>query len=308
MGLFSKQPKSRPRQRASSSGVPSSNQALYTYRQNRSVREQPLGRKPEKDQPAKRQKPKVVQHIPALLLMIVIVLSLGYISTLETNPKVVLVENNQKSDAMGLRDPSVYQEAAEDYLRDSVLNRSKFLVDTGGLSRELKSEFSEIATVTVTLPIMGRRPVIEIQTTKPSFILVSGTTSMLVGNNGIALVNVRDVKDMSTLTIPTIQDQSGVQLEAGKPALPQEQAQFISIVREQLEGQGLSIDNLTIPQSPYDLHVRVQGTSYYIKFNILEDPLQQTGSYMALRAKLEAEKVTPAEYVDVRVGERAFYR
>lgn len=307
MGIFNKQKKTTSRQRPQSGTTPAS-QALYTYRQNRSVREQSTGRNVEKTQPAKRKKPKIVQHIPALLLLIVIVLSLGYISTLETNPRVILVENNQKSESVGLREAAVYQDAAQEYLQHSILNRSKFLVDTGGLSSELKSQFSEIATATVTLPIMGRRPVIEIQTTKPSFILVSGTTSMLVGNNGVALVNVKDVKDVGALGIPTVQDESGVQLETGKPALPQEQAQFISVVREQLEGQGIAISNLTIPRSAYDLHVRVKDAPYYVKFNILEDPLQQVGSYIALRKKLEADKVVPTEYIDVRVGERAFYK
>lgn len=308
MGLFKKQQQVGRRRPSAGVGNPRSSQSLYTYRQNRSSRDDQLGRKAESDKPVKRQKPKVIEHLPALLLVIVIVLSIGYVSTLEVNPRITFVENNQRAEATDLRDPDVYQQAAQEYLKGSVLNYSKFLVDTNGLSQHLKSEFPEIATATVTLPIMGRRPVIELQATRPAFILVSATTSMLVGNNGVALVDVKDVANVGALNLRTVNDESGVSLEAGKAALPQEQAQFVSIIVEQLEKQNLTVESLTIPKSAYDLHVRVKGQPYYVKFNILEDPLQQTGSYLALRSKLEADKVTPAEYIDVRVGERVFYR
>lgn len=207
-----------------------------------------------------------------------------------------------------LRDPVVYQEAATQYANSSIVNHSKLLFDSQGLTNELKEQFPEIAAATVTVPIITRRPIVRIQTTKPGFILVSGQEAYLIGANGIALLNMRDAQNVADLGLRSVNDESGIDIQPGKAALPQEQALFISAVIEQLEKQGLQIESLTIPTSPYDLHIRIKDTPYFVKFNILEDPKQQAGSLIALKKKLDADKVTPKEYIDVRVGERVFYK
>ena len=309
MGIFNKKQSNTRKRPSDETRVPSANRSVYAYHQKRSTRENSLGRKVEtSEQVEKRNKQRAIQHIPTLVLVIAVVVSLGYISTLDLNPRIVLIDGQEVSKAVNLRDQSVYQAAAQDYIKGSIVNRSKFLIDSDGLSREMKKQFPEIAAATVTLPIMGRRPVIELQATRPAFILTSGSTSMLIGTNGVALVNIKDAADVSALNLHAVSDESGVQLEAGKAALPQEQAQFISIIIEQLEKQGFQIESLTIPKSPYDLNVRIKGKGYYGKFNILEDPLQQAGSFIALSKKLENDKINPSEYIDVRVGERVFYR
>ncbi len=309
MGIFNKKQSNTRKRPSSEASVPSANRSVYAYHQNRSVRENSTGRKVESSEKTeKRNKQRAIQHIPTLLLVIAVAISLFYISTLDPSPKIILIDGQEVSKAVSLRDSSVYQVAAQDYIKGSIVNRSKFLIDSDGLSRELKSQFPEIAVATVTLPIMGRRPVIELQATQPAFILTSGSTSMLIGSNGIALVDVKDASDVGSLNLRAVSDESGVKLEAGKPALPQEQAQFIAIIVEQLEKQGYTIESLTIPKSAYDLNVRITGKGYYGKFNILEDPLQQAGSFIALSKKLEAAKTPPSEYIDVRVGERVFYR
>ncbi len=311
MGLFRKQ-KSETRRRPgtiSSTQVPKANRSVYSYHQNRSSRTDNIGRKVETDEKLeKRNKHRTVQHIPTLLMVLVLIVCLVYISTLNTTPRIEIIDGQQAVKGTNIRDEEVYRAAAEKYLNGSIVNRSKFLVDSDGLSRELKKQFPEIAAATVTIPIMGRRPVVELQATRPAFILKSGNSSMLIGNNGVALVDTANAVNLEGMKLLTVTDESGVQLEEGKAALPQEQAQFVSIVVEQLQKQGYQIESLTIPKSPYDLNVKITGKGYYVKFNILEDPLQQAGSYIALSKKLESEKISPKEYIDVRVGERIYYR
>jgi hypothetical protein len=252
-----------------------------------------------------RSKKNLVHHIPALLLLMAVLVSVIFISTLNPVAKVVLVGDDKNTT---IRSEDIYRQAAEKFISDSLINRSKFTFDSAGLITDLKSQFPEVAAATVTVPLMGRRPVVEIQTTRPAFILASETNAVLVGNNGVALANTRDLKDLSKLGLRSVNDETGLDIEIGKPALPQEQARFISVVVEQLEKQNYRIDSLTIPQSPYDLHVRLQGQKYYIKFNILEDPKQQAGAFIALQKQLQKDGKSPAEYIDVRVGERVFYK
>ncbi len=309
MGIFRNRKPEARRRPGADAPVPRANRSVYSYHQKRSSRSDTLGRKVEaEDKPEKRNTRKNIQHIPTLLMALVLVVCLMYISTLNPNPRVEIIDGQKAVKGTNIRDEEVYRAAAEKYLSSSIVNRSKLLVDSDGLSRELKKQFPEIAAATVTIPIMGRRPVVELQATRPAFILQSGGTSMLIGNNGIALVDTAHATNVDGLGLRTVVDESGVKLEEGKAALPQEQAQFISVIVEQLEKQGYQIESLTIPKSPYDLHVKITGKGYYVKFNILEDPLQQAGSFVALSKKLESDKTNPSEYIDVRVGERVFYR
>ncbi len=306
MRLF-KQNAQRERQRIRR--MPNEKNSVYTYYQRRSIRNDALGRDASEDvKSEKRRQPRAVQHIPSLMLLIVALISMIFVSTVDPNAKINHLDKSTNSSALSLRDDAVYQAAAQHFIENSIVNRSKFLIDSAGLRSELQRQFPELAAVTVTLPIMGRRPVIGIQTTKPAFILVSGAQSVLVGNNGVALVEARDVKRLDSLNIKTVQDESGLEIETGKAALPKEQALFIATVIEQLEKQNIAVDTLTIPQSPYDLHVRIKDKAYVVKFNVLEDPLQQSGAFVAIKQKLEAEQGDPQEYIDVRVGERVFYK
>jgi hypothetical protein len=285
--------------------TPRSNVSTLSYYNNRSDKNAQFGRRPDDKAPAKRTKKNFFHHVPALLLLIAVLASVVFISTLNPVAKVVLVDVEKNAT---IRSEDIYRAKAEEFIAGSLINRSKLMFDSAGLVAEFKDSFPEVAAATVTVPIMGRRPVVEIQTTRPAFILASETNAVLVGNNGVALANTRDLKDLSKLGLRSVNDETGLDIEIGKPALPQEQAQFISVVVEQLEKQKFRIDSLTIPQSPYDLHVRLQGQKYFIKFNILEDPKQQAGAFVALQKQLSKDGKAPSQYVDVRVGERIFYK
>lgn len=283
--------------------TPRSSVSTMSYYNSRSRKSNQLGRKISPEKPTTRNKQSFVQHIPALFLLVAAVASLVFASTLNPLAKVAIVEESTT-----IRSEDAYRQQAEKFISQSPINRSKFLFDSEGLEESLKGEFPEIAAVTVTVPIMGRRPVVAIQTTKPAFILTSNSAAVLVGNNGIALANTNELVDLSKLSLRSVNDETGLDIEIGKPALPQEQALFISTIVEQLEKQQFRIESLTIPQSPYDLHVQFEGEKYYVKFNILEDPKQQAGAFVALkRTKLDKENITPRQYIDVRVGERVFY-
>lgn len=282
--------------------TPHSNVSTLSYYNSRSDKSSQLGRNPSDKQPLKRNKKSPVHHLPALMLLIVALLSVAFISTLNPETKVVIIEVEKNTT---IRTEEAYRAVAENFIKGSIINRSKFTFDSSGLSEELKRQFPEVAAATITVPIMGRRPVVEIQTTRPAFILATQSSAVLVGNNGVALANTNELKDLSKMGLRSVNDETGLAIEVGKPALPQEQARFISVAVEQLEKQGYRIESLTIPQSPYDLHIRLQGQKYFIKFNILEDPKQQVGAFIALEKELD---ITPNNYIDVRVGERVFYK
>lgn len=287
--------------------IPGLNKTRYSYSSNRSARVERTNRRKDlvvDDTVEGRNKVSKIHHIPTLIGIILLICGLLYMTTLNNDVQITTKDKNESI----LREQSKYKEIATAFINKSPINRSKLLFDSKGLTNELKKQFPELSAVSVTVPIFSRRPVITIQTTRLGFILISGKESYIIGTNGVALVNVNDTEGVVALGLRTVSDNSGVDIKIGKSALPQEQAMFISTVVEQLEKQNIKVDSLSIPKSPYDLHVRIVGEKYYVKFNILEDAKQQSGAFIALKNKLSSEGKIPAEYIDVRVGERVFYK
>ncbi len=302
MGIFKKQNHTR---RPSVS--PKSNTSKYNYSSKRAEVGSQTSRQSINELNKKRQQTKsgFYLNIPALIVLILFLCGIIYASTLSGNIKIKLLSDNKN---ITLRERSVYQKTVDDFIRKSVFNRSKLMFDSQGLTAELKQEFPEIADIDISMPLLSRHIEVKLQLTKPSFLLDSKQNLFLVGNNGVALLKASDIEDLPSLNLLTVTDQSTLEVELGKPAIPKEHAQFINLAVEQLQKQGFEVENLTIPTNLYDLHIKLKGLSYYIKLNILEDPKQQVGSFIALKQHLDSKGQAPAEYIDLRVGERVFYK
>lgn len=302
MNIFKKQNQTRK-----PSVMPKSNTSKYNYSSKRvevgsQAGRQSFGRDSKK---YPNSKPNILLHLPALIILVLILCGIFYSSTLNSSAKIKVLSENKN---ITLRDQSVYQQKVDEFIRQSVLNRSKLLFDSQGLTAKLKQEFPEIAGVGVNLPLLTRQVEVKLQLTKPSFILDSKQNLFLIGNNGVALLKASDIKDLASLNLLTVTDQSTLEIELGKPAIPKEQVQFMNIVVEQLQKQGFELESLTIPTNLYDLHIKLKGLPYYLKLNILEDPKQQVGSFIATKQHLDKKGQGASEYIDLRVGERVFYK
>lgn len=297
----------RSNQIRKSASITKTNANNFTYSSKRNEVSKKTSRQSieELNKQRAKTKPKFVVHIGALIIVFAIFGSLIYFLTLNMNVKVKIVDNGEN---LTLRDQSIYKQVATDFASQSILNRSKLMFDSQGLTAKIKQEFPEVAGVDVGLPLLSRQIVLNLQLTKPVFILDSKQNSYLIGSNGVALLKTTDVSDLSKLNLLTVTDQSTLAIELGKPAIPKEQALFISTVLEQFEKQNMPIESIIIPTNLYDLHLKIQGLNYFLKLNILEDPKQQVGSFVALKNHLDAKGQAPAEYVDLRVGERVFYK
>ena len=256
-------------------------------------------------------KPKVTrrqwdaQRLPTILALLVLIGSIGYVSTLTTNAKVVV---NKASNTASLRPVGVYQQAASEILEDSVLNKSKLSIDTNKISRTMQQQFPELSNVTVVLPMMGHRPIVEVFTLKPALLLSSSKGVYAVSDTGKTMIRTSDVKNVGDMAIPTIRDESDISVELGQGVLSAQDVKFITTIAKQFEAKKLSVSSFTLPRIASELHVRITGQPYYVKFNLLTDARVSAGQYFALKAKLDKDHVTPAEYVDSRVEEKIFYK
>lgn len=204
---------------------------------------------------------------------------------------------------------SDYQEAVDAALKSSLLNHNKLTLDADGISQQLKHRFPELAQVSVTTSLFSHTPVVYIQALEPAILLKSQSGTYLISADGTAIAAASQVHLPHNDRLPTVTDKSGLRLQLHKQTLSSDDVAFIQEVVAQLSARQVKAATLVLPAGGGELDVRPSGLPYIIKFNLQTgDARQQAGTYLAVRAKLSHEGITPSQYIDVRLDGRAYYK
>lgn len=209
---------------------------------------------------------------------------------------------------VALRSEAVYAQAAAALLKQSPLNRTKLTVNTRHIARELQSQFPELGSVSVVLPVFGRQPVVKAEPPTPALIISEGGQSYILDTTGRALMTPAEARNTSKLTLPVVTDQSGLPVHIGRVALPGSTTRFITEVAGQMRAAKLTMSSLTLPKGTSELDLRLEGQPYYVKFNLMGNAREEAGAFLAVKQQLEREHKTAAAYIDVRVEGRAYYK
>lgn len=236
---------------------------------------------------------------------IVITASLLYLANLSTSAAIEVV-----SSQYFLGDKASIQSKSDTLLKSSILNRSKLTFNEEKLAAELRSSFPEIAEVSVKTHPIKSRPHITVRFSKPTVLLTNGTNVYILGEDGKVLMDAtKDKPTFDTSDIPLVQDQTeGTLIEVGKAALTTSQIRYIDEVKRQSEQVGLKVATMIMTSGGGELHVRYGGLSYFVKYNFFENPGKSSGTFFAIKERLDKENNRPAEYVDVRIPERAYIK
>ena len=278
--------------------------SAFSYHANRSSDTSGIGRaRPVYKKPSRFS----LKALPTVLAALAIVYSLGYLFTLETNPRIVVLGPEDRTSL--LQDDSVYSEAAQEILENSIFNRNKLTINTDSTAEHLMNRFPELKDVVITIPIASHRPVFELEPALPTLILASANAGpFVIDAEGRAVVRTEDATSVDQLSLPHVTDESGLELVIGTPVLPQEDITFIANVYKQLKAAKLTISSMTLPPIPNELHVRLKDDKYYVKFNISGDARLQSGALLAVKKELRIKRITPRAYIDVRVKDKVFYK
>lgn len=246
------------------------------------------------------------QRLGLGVLLVTSLICLGYISTLSTQPRIVVAD---ASSSPGLKNTALYETAAAEILSSSVFNQNKITISTTSLAQRLAAKFPELATVSVSLPLLTHRPVITVTSNQPVLLLATADGSYALDSNGTALLTGAALSAVSDLHLPLVTDDSTVRVLVRKQALTSDNVNFILTVVAQLKARRLPVDSLTLPAAASELDVRLTGQPYYVKFNLASNSSrQQVGTLLAVYDRLQAQQTTPGQYIDVRVDGRAYYK
>lgn len=242
--------------------------------------------------------------LPTLVACAVIVFSILFSMTLSTKPGVTTF-NDQPSPYRQLDE---YAAAADEIMRGSLGNRTKLTIQTSDIESALLERFPELNAAVLRLPVLGRKPSLVIDIRPPEIILTSTNSNYVLDSSGTVISELKALAQENRTGLLTVKDESGLKAEVGKQILPADTVEFINEVTAQLDAKGLKITSLTLPASANQLDVRIEGLNYYLKTDLSGDPRLQMGSFLAVKEKLEKDKITPSEYIDVRVEEKVFYK
>lgn len=291
------------------SGVTPKTANVFSYRASRSKVQDNLGRGDQKTDAIKTRKGRTwVRRTKSTIIALLVLAFVAFNLWLGREPAIVMLGAEGDSRAT-YRDAAVYQMAAERALSSSVFNTNKITINKAGIEESLKRSFPELSNVSVSLPVVGHKPTLYLQPSTSRLILKTRTSQELVlDTTGKAVASGQIVKSLREAGLPTVQDQSSLDPELGDVVLPSSGITFITEVARQLKAKGLEITDMTLPASGNELQVRIKGAGYYIKFNTRGDARVEAGSFLALKQYLESQKKVPAEYVDVRVENRAYFK
>lgn len=306
--LKRKKPESSGRTRKDSVGKTA---PVFSYYSSRLHETENINRStPQKVAPRVRSRTgqgRWVRYAPAIFSLVVVGVAFLYSTTLNTNSRLEL--DGHGTSISGLtRSLQEYEYAISVLMDTSLLNQSKLTINTDKLAEDIEGQFPELHDVTVTVPLIGRKLLIQANVSKPIVILSGAGGSFGLNTRGIPIVKASDLPSSVRDALPVVIDSADNEIRLGKQVLTSEFTMFIYNLARQADADGINVESYTLPTDSNEVHIKPKGEGYHIKFYAESDVRTQVGTYLALKKHVEAEGKSVAEYIDVRVEERAYYR
>ena len=247
-----------------------------------------------------------LQRFGLFVLIIVILASVISALSLNNNARLIALKSSGSS---FLGDSTIYQKAVNGILSKSIWNRNKLTIDTAHISSQMLKEFPELSEVSIVLPILAHRPVVYLTPSQPALVISGVNGSFILDSNGKALLSITDTKTIPSFKLPILTDQSGLKLVLGQRVLSSTDISFIQVIIAQLAAKHVLIPALTLPVASREIDANITGVSYIAKFNLQDGKaLQQAGTFLATKSRLDSQNITPTQYIDVRVPGRAYWQ
>lgn len=290
--------------------VDASKGASFAYRSRRPDQEASTGRNPSRE--SADAEPRnlghfLLQRFGLIILLLALVFSVSNALTLSGDARIVMLKGDGSSPF--LHDKQSYTRTADKLLAASVWNRNKITVNTGAISKGLLQRYPELSDVSVTLPLISKRPTVYVQTAQEALILKAADGSFVVGTDGKKLLSADDLPSADRHKLPVVTDESGLGAGFSQQVLSSGDVGFIRTVHAELAARHVGISSMDLPAGKSELDVHIAGEPYLVKFNLESGTARrQSGTYLAVRAELKHSRTTPSQYIDVRVDGRAYYK
>lgn len=294
---------------------PQSGPQPFSYRSLRSEATAPLGRHQSLPTTKAARSGKFVvwarfwgQRIGFVVGALALLVCLVELLALSANVKIAPADPD--SQPYLLHNTASYAQTANQLFADSFANRNKITVNTDEIAGKLRAEFPELSDVSITLPLIGHRPIVYVQANRPALILIEGGQRLLLSQDGRVEARVDQVSSSAAQGLPVVLDQSNLLPRAdGTTVLSVAEVSFIRTILFELQHGGVKPGTLSLPAAAQELDVSITDQPFVVKFNMQSDTgRQQAGTFLATWQYLRQHHIVPNKYVDVRVDGQAYYK
>lgn len=304
--IFKKANTSRPRQRKAPITVNNKEPEIINQTRRSNLDNRPISPKKVQTRGSSSRFKAFLTRLGVLLLIAGLAFVLYSVTSLSDQSTVKVVPNDYQ---LLLRDPVVYQKSADQYLSNSVFNRSKLTVNSSGLSKELTKLYPELTYAGLSLPLVSNKPIVNVEAAPTAMILSSSSGVYAIGYSGKALASTDDIPTIRSMRLPKVGDSSGIVITPGQQALSSSNVHFIVNVIKILEAKGYKTTSVNITNSSSELDMNINSKAYTVKFNLQSDtPKEQAGTLISTLKQLQKDNIEPSKYIDVRVSGRAYYQ
>lgn len=239
----------------------------------------------------------------------VLVLSLVYSLMLSSDPRIIIARNTGNT---LIRSDSEYGEGLKTVWNGSLLNKSKIFIDTESIENELKTKFSDIGEVRISLPLLGRQATVLIAPKDPVMVFETPLKQQYyIDKDGYVLSKI-DESNIAEIKqgIPVLMDENNVDVQTGDRILNRQQINFIDSLSKGFTQKNLSVASFYLPsQSVNQVNIKFNDKKYYAKFAMNADAGESIGSLIAIFNQIEQGSITPpTEYIDNRVAGKIFLK
>lgn len=200
-------------------------------------------------------------------------------------------------------DTSLYERTIQGYLTDHPFERLRFALNLANLTEYLRQKLPEVDTVTdVTADGFGSSHVV-LRLRTPIVSWKMGDKQYYVDANGVSFA-----RNYSTPPAVQIVDESGVQLAAGSAVASNSFLSYVGRTVALAAQSHLTVEKVVIPLgTTREIELHIKGYSYPVRLSI-DRPVGEQVEDMVRAMNYFTQKGETPQYIDVRVGGKAYYR
>lgn len=195
------------------------------------------------------------------------------------------------------------QKGAEQYLGARLFGRNWLLLSTNELRNNLQKAFGGPESILVE-KVFPSRLIIKTDEQAVGMLWKTGSRRYQVSVNGRI---VSEMTPEQSSDLPMVVDLSNIPLDVGEQVVSRQFVSFIATINKEMAILKFVPVNFFVRDTTGELIVRT-NQGYEIKFDTTTDVNTQLGALRGVLGLLESQNKKPAEYIDLRVPNRAFYR
>lgn len=206
---------------------------------------------------------------------------------------------------------AAYQQTAQKFTQAHFAAHFMVSLPREALAKDLMAQHPEIQKVTVKSQMFSRNPQLFIAFRQPVLLWKTSKQqqSYYVDSQGKAFDRNVFGKDDALVKV---NDASGIPAELGSAVVSSRQIKFLGVLVGQVQAKSagkIKVNKITFPaSSTKEVDVNFTDKPYFARVYLDRAPEEQASEINTSINYLTQKNITPAEYIDVRVKDRVFYR